>query len=135
MHDTIYWAVLIDDASKSVLTQHIKPKHPNVYLEHVTIVFKPNDEQNSVWERRLGEKIELEAIAIAADDKGEALVVDGVQLEDSRVPHITVSCAEGVKPFYSNELLAKGHTHIWPFPLTGVIAKYTKQGWVTSGKV
>ncbi len=55
----------------------------------------------------LGKEVDYTMIGFAADDRGQAAAIAGpaglVGLNE--VPHITISCAEGTKPVYSNELL------------------------------
>jgi len=126
---TIYWAMLLDDDCVERLKDSINPAHSNVYAEHITLCFQPNDEQDERWMKRLGEDVMVTAIGRATDKKGDALLIDGIERDDGGIPHITISCAKGTKPFYSNALLAKGHDSIWAFDIEGIIARYTKSGW------
>jgi hypothetical protein len=135
MDKTIYWAVLLNNESKIELLSSKPPVHPNVYAEHTTIVFKPTAEQDQELEERLGEDVRLVAIGTAEDDKGDAVVVSGVKRYDDKTPHITISCANGVKPFYSNKLIDNGWDKLEnPIHLNGKIAKFTNHGWVTEPK-
>lgn len=126
---TIYWAVLLDAECVETLKTTVNPVHPNVYAEHTTLCFQPNEEQDAKWMKRLGDKVVLTAIGRRSDDRGDALVVAGIGREDNGIPHITISCADGTKPFYSNELLANGHDSIWAFDIEGTIARFSKEGW------
>ena len=128
MSKTIYWAVLLDKQAVELI-QSIGPKHNNIFAEHTTLCFQPTPEQDKKWMERLGERVVLTVIGRGVDDRGDALIVDGVERDDAGIPHITISCADGTKPFYSNELLAKGYEQIWPFTLEGTISRYTKEGW------
>jgi len=128
----IYWAVLLTEKGKADLLNMVTPKHQSIYAEHITIVFRPTSEQNDILYSRLGESVTLAAIGISSDDKGQAVVVTGEDRLDDGTAHITVSCAEGIKPFYSNELLGSGWEPIEPFTIDGVIAVYTNTGWVKS---
>ncbi len=126
---TIYWAVLLDEECVENLKSVFKPAHKNVYAEHSTLVFGPTDEQDNKWATRIGEKVKLTVLGRAIDDKGDALVVSGIERDDQGILHITLSCAEGTKPYYSNLLLAKGYSNVNPMIVSGTIARYTKNGW------
>lgn len=127
---TIYWAVLLDEKSRGILKATFKPRHAKVYAEHTTLVFNPHQIHEAKWSKRLGEKVELSVIGHAHDDKGDAVVVKGIEREDGGIAHITISCADGTKPVYSNVLLGRGFVEVPTLNLTGHIAKYTDSGWV-----
>ena len=131
MEKTIYWAVLLEKEHSKALQAIFQPAHPNIYAEHTTIVFQPDEEQDVKWMKRLGERVELLIVGHAKDDKGDAVVVEGIEREGGGIPHITLSCADKTKPFYSNALLAKGFTKTLPVRVVGIIARYTSQGWIT----
>ena len=117
LNTILYNSVLLDKESKELLLKKFPPKHPKVFAEHCTLEFKPND-----LPKNLGEKVELEVIGYAEDDKGQAIVVklqSGI-VSNNKVPHITISVVD--KPFYSNELVGKGYQEIVPFKLFGTIA-------------
>jgi len=48
----------------------------------------------------------MKIIGRAYDEKGDALLVENPKSKN-KYPHITLSCAEGVSPVYSNELFEK----------------------------
>lgn len=48
----------------------------------------------------------MKIIGRAQDEKGDALLVENKKSSNAH-PHITLSCAEGVSPVYSNELIEK----------------------------
>ena len=54
----------------------------------------------------MGRKTKLKIIGRAYDEKGDALLVEDIKSEN-KYPHITLSCAEGVKPVYSHELIER----------------------------
>lgn len=114
------------------LVSHFSPTHPNVYAEHMTIVFNPTEEQEQQLVPYCGKQVNFTVTGYAEDDKGQAVVVSGVDRLGGGIPHITISCADGVKPVYSNTLLSKGYNPVKEIPLTGVISRYTKNGWDTS---
>lgn len=105
-HTPVYAAVFLTEDSKRRLLEKVPPKHPNVYAEHMTLGFGRHLKEKYP----LGEVIEILATTIHEDERGQCVGVwpgDAAPLFwESQQPHITVSCAEGVKPFYSNELIA-----------------------------
>jgi len=130
---TIYWAVHLWDESKERLLKKYKPYHPNVYAEHMTIVFNPTPEQDEILMKQIGNSCTLMVTGFGLDDKGDAVVVTGQRRLDGGIPHITISCADGTKPVYSNKLLDGGWNFIEPFAIYGSIARYTKRGWDYGG--
>lgn len=134
MIKTVYWAVLLDEKSRNMLKAAIPPKHDNVYAEHVTILFAPTDKQDVKMFARWGERVELFVTGVAEDEKGQAVIVHGIERVGGGIPHVTISCADGTKPVYSNNLLQKGYTPVWPFPISGEIAYFTKKGWVAKSE-
>lgn len=80
----------------------------------------------------IGKPVELKVVGYKRDDKGEAVVVQGVPRADGKVPHITLSVAPGVKPVYSNELVKADWKPVDGPVLKGVVAFYTDKGWISS---
>lgn len=131
MTDTIYWAVKLDSKSVASLLSSFPPIHPNIYAEHVTIIYKPTNKQDELMEKVLGKEVNLQTTAFVHNSRGQAVVVSGVERINPGVPHITISCAPGVSPVYSNILIKEGREVPIIGPnLKGVFAKYTKKGWV-----
>ena len=131
MSDTIYWAVKLDEASTAKLLTTFPAEHPNVYAEHMTIVFRPSDAVDQSLMNELGSSVTLNVIGHASDSKGQAVVVSSQNVSriGGGVAHITISCANGTKPVYSNTLLSKHWNQVSPVSLSGVIARFTKSGW------
>jgi len=75
------------------------------------------------WEPQLGQTVTLRVIGMAQDERCQAVKVeipDGLLcLNDN--PHITVSCADGTAPKYSNELLAAAELEPLELVLTGTV--------------
>ncbi|MHA2280131.1 MAG: hypothetical protein ACXAC5_04545 [Promethearchaeota archaeon] len=126
---TIYWAVLLVEHSKKKLLRKHKPYHPNIYAEHMTIVFNPTPEQDELLMKQIGQHRTLMVTGFRFDEKGDAVVVTGERRPNGGIPHITISCADGTKPFYSNKVLDGGWNFSEPFEIHGTIARYTKKGW------
>lgn len=118
----IYTGVFLDEEARGHLLSLFVPRHPNVYADHVTLCFKPSLEEvtkvnelnriamsqlNAPKPRQLGMKI----VGYAEDEKAQAIAVS-FPFEDlskfeikNEILHITISCADGVSPVYSNDLL------------------------------
>lgn len=129
--DTIYWAVKLTDASKSKLLGLFPAKHSNVYAEHMTIAFKPPRGVDEALMKECGSKVNLEIIGYAEDEKGQAVVVNSQSVPriGGGTAHITISCADGTKPFYSNKLVESGYDSLPPVSLVGIVARFTNNGW------
>lgn len=85
------------------LIKKFPPKHGKVFAHHITISFKPKDLDGI----ELGKRVQVKVIGRVTDDKGDALLVDNNLKSNFKYPHITLSCAEGVMPVYSNEMIEK----------------------------
>jgi len=134
--DTIYWAVKLTDNSKAALLSKFPAVHPNIYAEHMTIVFKPSESVDKALMKECGTEVSLEVIGHGQDQNGQAVVVksDSVSRIGGGIAHITISCANGTRPVYSNTLLKNHWDTVSPLSLNGVIARYTKGGWDTCQK-
>ena len=96
----VYTALFVDDIPD--LLSKIQPKHSKTFGHHSTIAFKPKN----IDDIELGKKSTIKIIGRAFDEKGDALLIENPK-SNNKNPHITVSCAEGVSPVYSNELIEK----------------------------
>lgn len=105
VHKPVYAAVFLTEDSKKLLLEKVPAKHPTVFAEHMTLAFGRHMRD----EYPIGKKIQLYAYAHFADERGQCVSVWSHQtrglLWESQIPHVTLSCAEGVKPFYSMEML------------------------------
>ncbi|MBX4200798.1 hypothetical protein KW786_01575 [Candidatus Parcubacteria bacterium] len=97
---TLYTAEFVKNPA--VLLEKFPPKHPRVFAHHSTIVFKPS----SLEGIEMGKESTLKIVARVYDEKGDALLVENPK-SNSKHPHITLSCAQGISPAYSNELMEK----------------------------
>ncbi len=125
---TIYWGIVLSELSKTILRSKYH-RHPNLYTEHLTLAYDPSDFQEAKYSKVIGKEVELVGIGYASDDRCEALVVRGAETQNE-VPHITLSCANDVRPIYSNTLLARGWEEIDPIVLRGMVGRYTRRGWL-----
>lgn len=101
----VYVAIFLDEESKAALLKAFPPKHVNVYGEHMTLAFGRHMEPTYP----LGEEFELVVLASYEDARGQAVTVKGIKANQwiwvDQIPHITISCAVGIKPMYSNDLI------------------------------
>ena len=120
-----YTGVFLDAASYAKLInwweEHVKePLHAKTFAHHMTIKFKPTEEEINALP--LGEKATLQVIGWGSDEKGQAVMVAPHGVESAnKIPHITIACAPGTSPAYSNDLLAHGMTRVSGPTLTGTI--------------
>jgi hypothetical protein len=105
----VYLCVVLTPDSQDVLrtavTEKLGTLHKEEKMHHMTVVYKPSEEQCKSFEARLGSRVDLAVTGIGADDEVQAVRVvtelDGVA---NRVPHVTVAVAPGARPAKSNEL-------------------------------
>ena len=82
--------------------------HSKEYLDHITLAFSPNEQQIKDAEPYLGKMVPFTLGSMYWNLKGQAVTVNLPSLPTGLIPesaHITVSCAEGVPPKYSNDLI------------------------------
>ena len=91
-----YTALFVDDISQ--LKEKYPPVHPNEYYHHSTIAFRPKDRKGDL---NVGKKHVIAITGRVTSDKVDALLVEN-EMSTNENPHITLSTAEGVKPFASN---------------------------------
>ncbi len=95
-----YTALFVENIP--ALLEKFPPKHLQIYGHHSTIAYEPG----SLEGIEVGKKLHIKILGRAYDEKGDALLVENTK-SGKKHPHITLSCAEGVPPEYSNELLDK----------------------------
>lgn len=93
-----YTGLFITDPKK--LCDIFPPKHVHIFGHHATLKFNPEDFSSI----EVGRKSKLKIIARIYDDKGDALLVE-TDRSEKQYPHITLSCAEGVRRSYSDEMI------------------------------
>ena len=124
----IYSAAFLPPESRQQLLNVFPAKHGNVQAHHMTIAFKPNEQDIS--QLPLGQLIELKVTGYAEDEFGQAAAVQPVGVvSQNPVPHITISCNKK-PPFYSNELLAKGVQPAIPFSIYAKVGVFCEGGKV-----
>ena len=90
--------------------------HSNVFCKHVTMAYRPKPDVYSKYASLMGQEVEFDIVYEAFDSYGQTVAVKGVPSENA-VPHITISCADGVPPAYSNKLLDKPEPYKGPVPI------------------
>ncbi len=78
-------------------------QHEHPHLHHCTIQFGTD---TIVDDSVVGRPVDLAVIGYCRDEYAAAFLV-GECMSTNTQPHITVSCADGVKPFYSNQMLSR----------------------------
>ena len=107
MKTPVYNAIFLTPKTEKRLRKILSPKHPNVFLHHVTLEFKPDAPPELE-----GYKIVMALDKYFKDDKCECVTVfipPALKYVGPSKPHITISTAEGVKPFASNKLINTGN--------------------------
>lgn len=110
----IYTAIFVEDTDLLLrqweLTTGLAPLAKR-YAHHLTLRFKPSQDDIDLLSASFGGVVELHTIGFAADSQAQALAVslDPALREHcaNEHPHITVATDGLTPPRYSNELLAK----------------------------
>jgi len=114
-----YTGAFLDEEEKVKILKQFPPSFQNIFTDHLTIKYKPSQEEMS--DLALGEKVLLTAVALAKDEKAEALLIQ-TDISANSHPHITISTAPGIEPSYSNQLLEKANfKEIPPFDINARI--------------
>ena len=105
----VYLGCFLTEASRAALFEQFPPIHPSQYGDHVTIVFKPTDEEIGRFKNMIGKEADIWIIMYRQDKKGQSVSVvlneaDALFRPGTRA-HITISCAEKVSPAYSTEMI------------------------------
>jgi hypothetical protein len=82
------------------------PLLSNIYMHHLTIKYRPSKEE--VLALEIGKEVALAIVGYIENDSVQAVVVASDLPCSNKVPHITVSTADGVGPMKSNKFLNKG---------------------------
>lgn len=110
-----------------------------VLCHHLTLSFRPSEEKLREMSPFLGNSITMNITHAAADERGQAVQIAGagewarlaVSNCDNKHPHITVACAKGTSPVYSNELLEGPKEKVKiPMQLIGTVGLFCSDGKV-----
>ncbi len=102
MKPPVYLGAFLTDASRAALLAAYPAIHANVHAGHMTIRFRPSNLE--VENAPIGRVVRLQVLAVYHDERGQVALVTGVVSKNDD-EHVTISCAGGVSPVYSNELL------------------------------
>ena len=121
----IYSAIFVDE---NYLKSKYKQVHPNAFYHHSTIEFKPQNIDNLP----IGLKVKMKITGRLTTHKVDVLLVDN-KMSTNENPHITLSTAEGVKPFESNSEIKLNLDKIQKISDTvyGVYGIHTNHGEIT----
>lgn len=118
MSELVYIGLFLDDDSKIILETEIPFLHSQHYGDHVTLIFRPVPGIIKSLQPFAGKKVPIVADRLFYDFKGQAVGVEIPTIGYYQPNlHITISCAEGVKPAYSNELLKTSN----PLPINRIL--------------
>ena len=116
----VLWFVL-DQSSSERLRRAVPPRYQNEFYHHVTLAYGVERPDVASF---VDKPWTIKVYAEAHNSQAQACRVETNGLPDTYgVPHITLSAAEGVKPFASVAMLQGGHEEesIDPIELTGVV--------------
>lgn len=99
----MYTALFVKDVEG--LLKRFPPKHGNVFGDHSTIEFNP-DNLNGI---ELGQETKIKIIGRAYDEYGDDLLVENPKSKN-KYPHITISRKDGAPRLYSQILFSKTDT-------------------------
>ncbi len=88
------------------------PLLENEQFHHLTVAFKPSDELIQELTPKIGAEYTLKVTGYYSDNDINVLSVEdipGLPIQNIH-PHITVSCASGIKPVHSNDVLREHGT-------------------------
>ena len=117
----VYSAKFLANDEEERLRKLFPAVFPNTYYHHSTIEFKPKDISNLEF----GSYTPTKIIGRITTDKVDALLIENPKSKN-KYPHITLSTAEGVKPFESNAAFENNSDKIEYFDKP--ITVYTVEG-------
>ena len=122
----VYTAIFVD---KNYLIEKYPKVFPNIFYHHSTIEFRPS----TINEFPIGENFDLKITGQLTTDKVDVLLVEN-PLSTNKHPHITLSTADGIKPFESNIEIIENLDNIEPLndTVNGVYGVFDGQNDITS---
>lgn len=98
-----YTALMLDSTSRALLLSLVPPRHGRVFADHITLAHNPAAPVAGefkavarVW--GMTSDVMGQAVEVEVDQNAATLLAPGQR------PHVTLSCADGVKPEYSKGL-------------------------------
>lgn len=99
----IYIGAFLTAESKALLLAQYPPKHPNVYADHLTIIFRPSEEETALCNS--GILVYLKVVGHMYDVRGQAVLIQSLFACKNDNPHVTISTEIHTNPVYSNQLI------------------------------
>lgn len=127
----IYLGLFLTEESQMKLRKEVKVYHQDAHIDHVTLVFKPSSEHIALLKPIAERIVPFSATSMYFDSKGQAVRVSlpdfGLGSDHPMLAHVTISCAAGVPPKYSQELIAKGfNIPLIPILLQGLVDSFPR---------
>lgn len=129
LEEAIYYGIFLDDRSKATIRRVIGiPEGWVEYNDHITIKFRPSvDSEEGEWMRQnVGRKFPIIVRTVGQNEKALALGVECKIPYNGEHMHVTIACAEGVKPVESNNIENWEPTR--SFIMYGTAGYFTKDG-------
>jgi len=126
----VYIGIFLTSSSRAQLLRDFPPVYENVFGEHVTLIFKPKEDD--LRDYALGSIVRLKVVGYAQDQNGSAVLVDlpsEIKTSPGQRPHITISTGPGIKPFYSNKLIANSSNieRVSPKTYQGIMDEFPRK--------
>lgn len=115
-----FFSVVLDEGSQSQLRK--LAVHPVVHCHHMTVAYHPDESYLPQLRALIGREYLLNVTALATDERGQAVRVNGAPSLNQN-PHVTISCADGTPPQYSNELLQNEEGEPIDLVLRGILTE------------
>lgn len=105
----VYTGVFLTEDFRDLLLRRFPPRHKNVYADHITLCFKPGITEGLKVLHHEHTEVLFCVVSHVSDEKGQIVGIEWLRpMEDFKISndhlHITISCADGVEPIYSNDL-------------------------------
>jgi len=117
-----YVGLFLTPQSKRQILKEFPPTHAQVFADHVTLLYEPTEAD--IAQLELGSLVKVQVKSLHEDAKGQALSINlppALARISNRTPHITISTAPGVDPFYSNQMLTKPGLKVQPRQYTAIL--------------
>lgn len=105
----LYVGVVLED-SRSLLRwwkQNVGPLYEDIHANHMTLEFKPSPQDILAYP--LGERVSLKVKGWAQNGKVQTVAVDtSLEVDSSRIPHVTIATTPKGSAKDSNKLLSEG---------------------------
>lgn len=125
----VYVGIFLTPKSQWKLVSSITPTHPNIYADHITLMFEPS--QYFINSTEIGKKVSITLNGLADTSTIQAVTVDLPKGFSSQnmIAHITISTEESSTPKLANSMLQSQTHHILSdrLKLNGVVGLVVKE--------